>query len=184
VGIWDKGLDLLLAAHLRTAPTMPLRLAGAGVPGEEAKLAQLVEGSGADVRWIGEVSGAHKRRFLQGCAFTVLPSRNETFGLVALESMAYGKPVLHFDLPTLRWMDGAGDVAVPAFDVDALARQMNALAVDVRRRRRLGRQAYRAAQRYSWERTTGQYRALVRRMLDRAAPPGATGGTQRNEARP
>jgi glycosyltransferase involved in cell wall biosynthesis len=152
---------------------MPLLLAGAGARREEAKLAGLLEETDIHTRWLGEVSGAEKRRFLEGCAFMVLPSRSETFGIAALESMAYGKPVLHFDLPTLRWMNGGGDVAVPAFDVDALAQQLRSLAEDEATRRRLGRLAYRTAQRFSWDRTTGQYLALVRQLSD---PPGPSRG--------
>ncbi|MDQ0717735.1 glycosyltransferase involved in cell wall biosynthesis [Streptomyces luteogriseus] len=168
VEVQGKGLDLLLAAHAAGAPSMPLLLAGAGPRGEEAGLAALIATTGADARWVGEVTGAEKQRFLDRCAFLVLPSRSESFGLVALEAMAYGKPVLHFDLPTLRWMDG-GDIAVPAFDVAALARQLRDLAADERMRRRLGRMAYRTAQGFSWEQTTGQYLALVQRLL---GPPG------------
>ncbi|GAA2769132.1 glycosyltransferase family 4 protein [Streptomyces indiaensis] len=182
VEVQGKGLDLLLAAHAAAAPSMPLLLAGAGTRDEEAGLAKLIAATGADARWVGEVSGAGKQRFLEDCAFLVLPSRSESFGLVALEAMAYGKPVLHFDLPTLRWMDG-GDIAVPAFDVDALARQMRDLAADEPTRRRLGRTAYRTAQCFSWERTTGQYLALVQRLLGRPGPPTGTGAATREATR-
>ncbi|MFF7891649.1 glycosyltransferase [Streptomyces sp. NPDC007907] len=180
VDVWVKGLDLLLAAQSRGAPSMPLLLAGAGARGEETRLAGLLDETGGAARWVGEVTGTEKRRFLEGCAFTVLPSRSETFGIAALESMAYGKPVLHFDLPTLRWMDGGGDVAVPAFDVDALARQLRDLAADEQMRHRLGRMAYRTAQWFSWEQTTDQYLALVRRLLD---PPGPSRSTAEVTAR-
>jgi glycosyltransferase involved in cell wall biosynthesis len=183
VDVWSKGLDLLLAAHAEGSPSMPLLLAGAGCRGEEAKLAGLVDAAGGDVRRLGEVTGRDKHRFLEGCAFTVLPSRTESFGIVALESMAYGKPVLHFDLPSLRWMDCGGNVAVPPFDVSALARQLRALAADDRTRRRLGHLAYRAARRFTWERTTGQYLSLVQRLLDPSGPPGSTTGAATGEAR-
>lgn len=183
VDVWVKGLDLLLAAHSGASPSMPLLLAGAGARGEEAKLAGLLDETGAHARWLGEVTGAEKRRFLEGCAFMVLPSRSETFGISALESMAYGKPVLHFDLPTLRWMEGGGDVAVPAFDVDALARQLRDLAADEQMRRRLGRMAYRAAQRFSWEQTTGQYLTLTEQLLNSPDPSrGTTEAAKREEA--
>ncbi|MFF5979780.1 glycosyltransferase [Streptomyces olindensis] len=182
VDVWTKGLDLLLAAHAGGSPPMPLLLAGAGAPGEEAKLVGLLGATGAEARWIGEVTGSDKHRFLEGCAFTVLPSRGEAFGIVALESMAYGKPVVHFDLPTLRWMDGGGNVPVPAFDVDALARQLCALAKDEERRRRLGRLAYEAAQWFSWERTAGQYLTLVQRLLDAPGPPRSTAEATPREA--
>lgn len=174
VDVWVKGLDLLLAAQGAGSPPMPLLLAGAGARREEARLAGLLDETDIHARWLGEVSGAEKRRFLEGCAFMVLPSRSETFGIAALEGLAYGKPVLHFDLPTLRWMNGGGDVAVPAFDVDALAQQLRALAQDEELRRRLGCMAYRTAQRFSWERTTGQYLALIRRLSDPTGPYGDT----------
>jgi glycosyltransferase involved in cell wall biosynthesis len=94
----------------------------------------------------------------------VMPSRYETFGLVALESMSYGKPVLHFELPWLRWMAGKGNVGVPPFDVERLAHEIARLSADRRARRELGRQACLAAQEYTWEQMTSRYLALVRQL--------------------
>ena len=74
----------------------------------------------------------------------VLSSRHETFGIAALEGMSYGKPVVHFDLPTLRWMKG--DVRVTPFDVGAMAAAMRGLAGDEEGRRELGRAARVAAE--------------------------------------
>ncbi|MEU6684722.1 glycosyltransferase [Streptomyces sp. NPDC046832] len=169
VDVREKGLDLLLAAYAGDPPALPLLLAGAGTRVEEARLTALITAAGADARWVGEMSGARKQRFLEDCAFLVLPSRSESFGLVALEAMAHGKPVLHFDLPTLRWMDGGGNVTVPAFDVEALGQRLRALTADEETRRRLGHEAHQAARWLSWERTTGQYRSLVRELLDPSA---------------
>src|SRR5260370_40188206 len=122
---------------------LPLHIAGAGLPREERRLAGLVERTSAGVRWIGHVTGEGKRELLRRSAFVVMPSRYETFGLSALEAMAHAKPVLHFDLPTLDWMDG--DVAVPAYDTAGLSEQMRTLAGDDPLRRELGPQAPTAA---------------------------------------
>ncbi|MFF8933532.1 glycosyltransferase [Streptomyces paradoxus] len=182
VEVQQKGLDLLLAACAGDPPTLPLLLAGAGARGEEAELSALITAAGADARWVGEVSGARKQRFLEDCAFLVLPSRSESFGLVALEAMAHGKPVLHFDLPTLRWMDGGGNVTVPAFDVEALGQRLRALTADEETRRRLGHLAQQAARWLSWDRTTGQYQSLVQELLDRPTAAGGTTMTPRKAA--
>jgi glycosyltransferase involved in cell wall biosynthesis len=181
VDVWAKGLDLLLAAYAAGPPSLPLLLAGAGTRGEEAELTALITHAGADARWVGEVSGADKQRFLENCAFMVLPSRSESFGLVALEAMAHGKPVLHFDLPTLRWMDGGGNVTVPAFDVQALGQQLRALTADEQSRRRLGHLAHQAARWLSWDRTTGRYQSLVQGLLDRPAAAGRALATPQEE---
>ena len=110
------------------------------------------------------MTGQHKQQLLEECAFLVLPSRYESFGLSALEAMSYGKPVVHFDLPYLRWIEG--DVRVPPFDVSALAAEMRALAADEAVRRELGRTALAAAQRYTQDRTADRYLALVQELLN------------------
>lgn len=165
-----KGLDLLLAAYERSGLDMPLLLAGTGTPGEERKFARLLDAAARDVRWVGHVTGPRKQELLRTSAFMVLPSRHESFGIAALEGMSYCKPVLHFDLPSLRWMDG--DVRVPAFDVSAFAAAMRQLAQDEEMRCKLGLAARAAAQRYGREETAQQYLILVRRLLDISAANG------------
>ena len=129
--------------------------------------------SAADRAAIVEQVGERKRELLRRSAFVVMPSRYETFGLSALEAMAHAKPVLHFDLPTLGWMDG--DVAVPAYDTAALAEQMRTLAGDEPLRRELGRQAHTAAQKYGHDETAERYLALVRKLLSRSGPRRSSG---------
>lgn len=159
-----KGLELLLAAYEKAAPSLPLLLVGHGTPAEERKLAALLATTDGNVRWVGYAAAARKHRLLADSAFMVMPSRRETFGLVALEGMSYGKPVLHFELPCLRWMSGKGNVGVPPFDVERLADQIDRLSSDARTRQRLGRQAYLASRQYTWERMTGRYLTLVRQL--------------------
>ncbi|MFG2837753.1 glycosyltransferase [Streptomyces zaomyceticus] len=174
IDTWGKGLDLLIDAYERAAPPLELLIAGSGTPAEERRLAALVAAHGGGPRprihWVGYAEGERKRQLLRDCAFLVVPSRHETFGLVALEGMAYGKPVLHFDLPALRWMRDGGNAAVPPFDVAALGRRMNELATDPALRRRLGRRSGIAAQHYTWDEMTGRYLALAHRLLDTPAP--------------
>ncbi|MEU8519947.1 glycosyltransferase [Streptomyces sp. NBC_01216] len=166
IDTWTKGLDLLLDAYGSGRPQMELVLAGRGTAAEERRLSQLLQARGPGVRWVGYADEELKRRLLRDSAFLVMPSRHESFGLVALEGMAYGKPVLHFDLPALRWMRGGGDVAVPPFDTAAFGERMAALASDPVLRGRLGRQAGLAAQHYTWDEMTSAYLALTRRLVD------------------
>ena len=163
IDVKEKGLDLLLAAYQRSGLRVPLVLAGGGTRREEARLGALLDRAGGSVRRAGHVAGPERQWLLDHSTFVVLPSRHEAFGLAALEGMACAKPVLHFDLPGLRWMDG--DLRVPCFDVDALAAGMRALAGDENMRRRLGRAAYAAAHRYQPAVAADRYRTLVRDVL-------------------
>jgi glycosyltransferase involved in cell wall biosynthesis len=172
---WEKGLDLLLAAYARSGLAMPLLVAGNGTRREERKFGALLAATVGDVRWVGHVRGQRKQDLLARSAFVALPSRHEAFGLAALEGMSHGKPVLHFDLPALRWMEG--DVRVPPYDVGALAAQMRDLAGDEAARRELGRTAHAAAQRYGRDGTADRYLTLVEELLSApGAGPGAEGG--------
>ena len=172
---WEKGLDLLLAAYARSGLAMPLLVAGNGTRREERKFGALLAATVGDVRWVGHVRGQRKQDLLARSAFVALPSRHEAFGLAALEGMSHGKPVLHFDLLALRWMEG--DVRVPPYDVGALAGQMRDLAGDEAARRELGRTAHAAAQRYGRDGTADRYLTLVEELLSApGAGPGAEGG--------
>ncbi|MFE0642975.1 glycosyltransferase [Streptomyces sp. NPDC058877] len=173
IDTWSKGLDLLLDAYDRARVPLDLLIAGSGTPAEEQRLAALVSahahGARPRIHWVGYAEEERKQQLLRDSAFLAMPSRHETFGLVALEAMSYGKPVLHFDLPALGWMRDGGDVAVSPFDVDAFGARMNELATDAALRRRLGRRAGLAARHYTWDEMTGRYLALAHRLLDSPA---------------
>jgi glycosyltransferase involved in cell wall biosynthesis len=169
VQVWEKGLDLLLDAYPRSGSHLPLVLAGAGPKREERQLTALLARAGPGVRWVGPVTGERKDDLLRRSAVVVMPSRSEAFGIAALEGMAYGKPVVHFDLATLGWM--GGDVSVPPFDTGALAATLGELAADQPRRAALGRAARTAAREFGREAMAGRYLTLVRELL--GPPAGA-----------
>lgn len=164
IDIWHKGLDLLIEAYARSGLTMPLLIAGNGTPRDERRLRHLLSRASIDgVHWLGRVSGQRKNDFLERSAFLVMPSRHEPFGVSALEAMAYGKPVLHFDLASLNWMDG--DVNVPAFDVDSFGSEMSRLASDEQARRGLGLSAREAARHFGPKEMAELYLSLVHEVL-------------------
>ena len=55
-----------------------------------------------NVRYLGRVSDADLPHIYRSCDLCVMPSRSESFGIVALEAQASGVPVLASDLPSLR----------------------------------------------------------------------------------
>ena len=166
IDVEQKGLDLLLEALAVAQPTPPLVIAGRGIPGQEKRLRRLLQQSAGPVTRVGHVSDAQKHQVLSDAAFVVMPSRYETFGISALEAMAYGKPVVHFDLPRLSWIDPQTAVAVPPYDVNALAGALRELSHDPDRRAALGRAGRVFAEGMSWESVTERYAMLVDDHLD------------------
>lgn len=94
-----KGCDLLIDAFSRVAadyPDVDLMLAGPDQHGLQAKL-QLrcrERGIGSRVHWPGMIAGDLKWGALRSADAFILPSHQENFGLVVVESLAAGRPVL------------------------------------------------------------------------------------------
>jgi D-inositol-3-phosphate glycosyltransferase len=82
----------------------------------------------------------------------VMPSHYESFGMVALEAMAMGTPVIASEVGGLAHLvqHGVTGFHVPSRDPEALAARILELLEDHDLRRQLGRQAYDYAQQYDW----------------------------------
>ncbi|MBI5878932.1 MAG: glycosyltransferase [Chloroflexi bacterium] len=92
----------------------------------------------------------------------VMPSHYESFGMVALEAMACGTPVIASDVGGLSYtvVDGVTGFLVPAKDPDSLADAICHVLNDQVFRDTLGQQAARAARSYGWERIADQILAV------------------------
>src|SRR5439155_20758721 len=103
----------------------------------------------------------------------VLPSvgRGEAFGMVLLEGLACGKPVVASDLPGVRSVvqQTGGGLLVSPGDAETLAQAMESLARDPQRRAALGR-AGRAtvARDFAWPTLARRLDALYRDALGQA----------------
>jgi D-inositol-3-phosphate glycosyltransferase len=156
-----KGLDTLLDAVGRLRGRgRRLRLIVAGgdadepLDGHEAALRRHAERLGlADcVRFIGAQPQPALRTYYVAADVTVLPSYYESFGMVALEAMACGSPVIASRVgglvTTVR--DGVTGFLVPDGDAGALAARLDVVLADPDLRWRVGREGIRWAARHRW----------------------------------
>jgi D-inositol-3-phosphate glycosyltransferase len=156
-----KGLDTLLEAvgRLQVAGT-DLRLLIVGgdaddpLNGHETALrAQIRQlGLGGAVSFVGSQPQERLPTYYVAADVTVVPSYYESFGMVALEAMACGSPVIASRVgglvTTVR--DGVTGFLVPESDVAALAERIAALAADPDLRWRIGREGVRWAAQHRW----------------------------------
>jgi glycosyltransferase involved in cell wall biosynthesis len=121
----QKGLDDLIAVWRLVQQTLPqARLAvigdGPGLTASQFKN-QVREFKDQTVSLLGAISGPDKYSALSAARVFLFPSHHESWGLVALEAMAVGLPVVGFDIPSSREAFGDSMLLVPAYDVAAFA---------------------------------------------------------------
>ncbi len=120
------------------------------------------------VRFVGAVSPLDLPSYYASAHVVVSPAlRNESFGIVLLEAMASGKPIVASDIPGYRAVlaDGEDGVLVPPGDAGALATSLAALLKDPARRLRLAAQGRAKAETYGWDRVTGRLEQYYREIL-------------------
>jgi rhamnosyl/mannosyltransferase len=139
-----KGLDTLV----RAADRIPCRIALIGTGPLEASLREEIARRGLSDRvlLLGRVDDL--RPYYLGCEFFVLPSVStlEGFGIVQIEAMALGKPVVSSDLPsgvTYVNRDGETGLTFRVRDDAGFAAACNRLLSDDGLRERLGSAARR-----------------------------------------
>jgi len=145
--VYYKGLDVLLEAT-RLAPRARLAIVGVG-----PLLDRLVElaarlGISERVKFLGAVPEDRLQALYKAARFLVLPSvaPSEAFGMVQLEAMAAGRPVISTDLKSgVPYVNqhGVTGLIVPPKDPRALAIAMETLFNDETRARSLGEAAQR-----------------------------------------
>lgn len=105
----------------------------------------------------------------------LMPSRSESFGLVALEAQACGTPVVGADVGGLGdLLRGGGGTVVGSYAPAAYARAVLPYLVDEEARRQASTAAVRCAHRFSWVETTRRTLDIYRSVLTRQ-PTAARG---------
>jgi glycosyltransferase involved in cell wall biosynthesis len=172
----QKGFDLLLPAFAEIAPRFPdwtLVIWGEGE--KRAQLEQQRDSLGLRDRvrlpGVSDRPGA----WVETADAFVLSSRYEGWGIVLLEAMAAGLPVVSFDCewgPREMVADGIDGLLVPREDVTALARALAAVVGDPGLRARLGEAARASAQRFTPDKVVAGWDAVVDDALRAGPAPG------------
>ncbi len=131
--IYYKGLDFLIQAMADSGRRdTTLLVVGEGPLRPDLEAAAREKGLQDKVVFLGKASDDDLRCYFHACDLFVLPSiaNTEAFGIVQLEAMACGKPVISTDLPTgvpfVNLHDKTG-LIVPPRDSLALANAMSSL---------------------------------------------------------
>jgi D-inositol-3-phosphate glycosyltransferase len=135
-------------------------------------------GVGDRVRFVPPVPHEELPDFYAAADIVLMPSRSESFGLVALEAQACGVPVIASAVGGLPYVvaDGETGFLVPPGDHGAFAQGLVRLLGHPGLRARFSGAARRHARRYSWDRTANLVHSIYGELVPALADPGALTG--------
>lgn len=177
VGRWRaderyKGMDTLITALPRLLPRWPeLQLVAVGDGDDRAWLEDLAEETGVDrhVHFLTGLSYEDLAACYGHCELFALPSKGEGFGLVYLEAMACGKPVIggaHGGAPEVI-EDGKTGYVVPHGDAAQLATAMETLLDDAALRAEMGRRGkQRVENEFKFTMFAKSFRKILRELCE------------------
>jgi glycosyltransferase involved in cell wall biosynthesis len=117
------------------------------------------------VERLGFVSEERLKELYTTCTAFVFPSRAEGFGLVLLEAMAHGAPVIAMRATAVPEVVGDAGILVDPADPDGLRLAMERIVTDPTLRATLAKRGYRRLEQFSWRRAAEQTLLLFQEAL-------------------
>jgi glycosyltransferase involved in cell wall biosynthesis len=155
--IEQKGCDMLVEIAARVQQLLgekmpPLLIVGDGPDQPEIERRVRQAGMSDVIRFCGRKEGRAKFDLMARSYAVLMPSRFETFGIVAVESQAAGAPLVTFDVGPLKGVTGEeGAFLIPPFDLDAFARTVAGLVTGVNDWSKIGQLGREWARKYNWD---------------------------------
>jgi phosphatidylinositol alpha-1,6-mannosyltransferase len=177
VGRWEasesyKGVDHLIAALPALLKNFPdVQLVAVGEGSDLPRLQSLARGSGVSdrVHFVPFMAQDQLLNAYDYCELFAMPSRGEGFGLVFIEAMARGKPVIggaHGGTPEII-DDGIDGYLVPYGDVAQLVDRLKRLLANDSLRREMGAQALaKARHEFTFARFSSELAVILSELLD------------------
>jgi len=122
-------------------------------------------GVGKYVRFPGFVSEDAKTEYLRSADVFCLPSRNESFGLAAIEAASYGTPLVLSDIPCFRQLFDDAALFVDSNSPQEIGETISRILNTESLRRELSRAARERAEQYSWQSVTDKYVTIYQSLL-------------------
>lgn len=166
-----KGLAVLLEAFRSLPATTRLWIASDGPDGPRLRAEH---GEDKRITWLGRISDAEKFARLRGATVFCAPSlHGESFGVVLIEAMAAGTPVVASGIDGYRNVatDGVDALLTEPGDAVALAAAIGAVLDDPLLTASLRAAGHRRATDFSMTTLAAEYTRIYRQLIERDEPP-------------
>jgi glycosyltransferase involved in cell wall biosynthesis len=155
-----KGIRELLEAA-RSLPEFTFEFAGKGALSPEINL--------KNTKYLGFVPDEQVPVLYNRAMAAVFPSHYEPFGIVGLEAMACGCPVIATRCGGFPEFieDGKSGLLIKPESKEAIAKAIRLLSKDAALRKKISRNALKVSKDYSWDKVTGEYEEVYSTCLKR-----------------
>jgi phosphatidylinositol alpha-mannosyltransferase len=180
-----KGVNYLIKAYASIKADYPdsrLIVVGPGIRPRRKHEKSVAKSRLKDVVFTGPVSCNDLVRYYRTADICCAPATGmESFGIILLEAMAMGKPIIASNISGYASVmtDGKEGFLVPPRDVGQLAQALSRLMADETLRREMGARGRLTAADYSWEHVAHRIADYYQKIMDEA---GATRRQHRYEA--
>lgn len=165
-----KGIDRLLdsfAEVVTKCPDATLAIAGKGPKRdqyiEKCQLLNIED----NVEFLGYVEESTKAGLLKQSDVFVSPSRQEGFGIVVLEALAAGIPVVANDLPIFRsWIPSSSVEFVDADCSSSFASSLSRIYDDETKQAQLSLRGQKVAKNYSWDKVAIKSESVYKKISE------------------
>jgi len=162
-----KNIDgaLLILKRLKAKnPHVKMLVMGDGQGGKKKKFLNKCEmyGLKENVDYKGFISGNEKYAYLQQSKIFLVTSLYESYGLVNLEAMACGLPVIAFDLPVFRVFE-KGMIHVPILDYEKFSDEIEKIIYNEKNYLKKRQEAIDFSKEFSWSYTGQEILNLINR---------------------
>jgi phosphatidylinositol alpha-mannosyltransferase len=163
-----KGLLVLIRAIAQLAD-LDVELVVAGAGPQERAARSLADSLGVHARFLGRVDEADVPGVFRSATVYCAPGLGgESFGIVLLEAMASGIPVVCSDLPGFQDVADGAAILVPPGHADPLASALRSILTDAAERERMASGSRQRAAAFDWNHLVGDVEKIYRMALERA----------------
>lgn len=173
-----KGLNYLLKAYLEIKQQMPntrLIVCGPGTRLRKRYEKWVARNRLEDVVFTGIVSHEEQPRYYRTADIFCAPNTSkESFGLILLEAMATGRPVVATNIEGFASVvtNGEDGLLVPPMNNKALAESLLTLLNDKQQREQMGQKGIITAQKYDWEGIANRILDFYQKTIDKVHGQG------------
>jgi phosphatidylinositol alpha-mannosyltransferase len=161
-----KGLEVLIHAVRRLEDLGDVRLVVGGSGPEEHYCRRLATRLGVRAKWLGRLPDVYVPSLYKAADVYCAPALGgESFGIVLVEAMAAGAPVVCSDLDGFRAVAAGAAELVPAGDPEALAAGLRRVVCDDARRAGMSKRGARLAGMFDWPRLVVNVESLYEKAL-------------------